>query len=219
MELSTMRTRLRRRIGNPSVTDVPDSTLTEVINIGYREIADRFRFHDVRVRFEFPTVASTRNYELPAGLLSIIRLRDVDNQRRIIKMDDARAAELLDTDTEGQPLHYIRYENTIDLHPTPDDVYDLELYYKGNIVDLVDAADEPVLPEPWHEGILRLAKHYYYIDQGDAQKSTLAYNEYELWLRTKPVEVDEEKTDFDSGVSVPTLSDRVTQRLDFDHSP
>ena len=85
MDLTTMRTRLRARIGNPDVVDVPDDDLTRIINSAYGDIADRFRFHKVRKICTFPTVSNTQDYGLPADLLEIMKVRDQTNGRQLRK--------------------------------------------------------------------------------------------------------------------------------------
>lgn len=209
MDLSTIRTRLRRQVGNPSITDVADSLLNEHINVAYREIADRYRFNNVRKLCRFSTIASTRRYSVPEDYSNAIRLRDLTNKIRLEKLDSRRLFELTDIDTTGKPTKYTIVKDWIELHPTPDDVYEIEMYYKAEIVELSADGDIPALPTAWHQGILLLSKHYYYVEEGDVPKSLAAFNAYEQWLATKPVELDEEKADYDSGVSIPTLETSI----------
>ncbi len=218
MDLLTLRTRVRKQVGNPTTVDVPDADLTQHVNTAYRDISNKYRFHKVRKLCTFPTVAGTRRYGLPTDCAAVIRVRDTTNEVRLEKLDDMRAAHLIDTDVEGKPTQYTRYRDWLDLHPTPDDVYTIEVFYKGEIVDLSADGDDPVLPTSWHEGIIKLAKYYYYDEQGDIPKATSAFNAYELWASRQPIEVDEEKVDFDSGVSLPTLGNVLGPRLDFDHA-
>lgn len=219
MQLSVMRDTLRRRIGNPSTVDTPNSDLTSNINSAYEEIANRFRFRAMRKSTTVPTVNGTLAYGLPADAVAIINIRDATNEKRLIKLDDKRRAALVDVATTGKPTAYFLLQTTYELYPKPDGVYSIILFYKASYTGLSADGDIPVLPLSWHEGILRLAKHYYYSDQSDNPKATLAFNEFDLWAMRQPLEVDEEKGDFDSGVSIPTLSENLTERLDFDHSP
>lgn len=209
MDLSTMRTRLRARIGNPDTTDVPDADLTRIVNSAYGDIADRFRFHMVRKICTWDTVSGTQDYGLPTDLLEIIKVRNQTEGWQIKKGDYVDAAdkwERSDSVIESRPTHYIRYRNFMRLEPTPDGVYTIELFYKAGVVNLVDNADEPILPSTWHEGIIKLARHYFYDEKGDIPKAQYALAIYNSWLSTKPNEVDEEKKDLDKGVRIPTLA-------------
>lgn len=208
MILSTMRTKLRKRIGNPDIFDVPETDLTEHINSAYRDIADRFRFHKVRKMCTFPTVSGTKDYQLPSALAAIISVRDKTTGQKITKTDvrDDAGQESENSDVQGIPCKYIRFRNFIRFEPTPDGVYSVEIFYKADVVDLSADGDEPILPESWHEGILKLARHYYYDGKPDVAKAQYALSIYQSWLSTKPVEVDEEKRDLDKGVRIPTLA-------------
>lgn len=217
MQLSDMRTKLRKRIGNPSTTDVADTTLNEHLNTAYGEIANEFRFRKVRKLCTFDTVADQAEYGLPSDCLAVLRVRDTTNELRLEKLDDRRFAELTDTDETGEPTGYVRFRDWITLVPTPDDAYTIQLHYKADVTDLSADADEPVLPSVWHRGIVMLAAFYYYDEEGDVPKAQSAYNVYELWASKKPVEVDEEKTDFDSGVTIPSLG-TTPKALDFNES-
>lgn len=209
MDLTTMRTRLRARIGNPDTTDVPDATLTRIINSAYTDIADRFRFHSARKLCTFPTVADTQDYGLPTDLIEIMKVRDQTNGWQLSKadyLDEAAKEERSDSVITERPRFYIRYRNFIRLEPTPDGVYTIELFYRAGITELSADGDTPILPSAWHEGIIKLARHYFYDEVGDIPKAQYALSIYNSWLSTKPNEVDEEKKDLDKGVRIPTLA-------------
>lgn len=208
MILSVMRTRLRKRIGNPDTNDVPDVDLNDHINQAYRDIADRFRFHKVRKMCSFPTVSGSKDYALPSALSVIMSVRDKTTGAKIKKGDtfDDATQESEDHDITGIPISYVRFRNFIRFEPTPNGVYNVEIFYKADVVDLVADDDAPILPETWHEGILKLARHYYYDAKPDVAKAQYALAIYQSWVSTKPVEVDQEKRDLDKGVRVPTLA-------------
>lgn len=208
MNLTMMRTRLRKRVGNPDTTDVPDADLNEHINQAYRDIADRFRFHQVRKLCTFDTSSGNKDYALPSALTAIINVRDRTTGAKLEKTDyfDDATQESADDDVDGIPTKYIRLRNFIRLEPTPDGVYTIELFYKAGITELTADTESPILPDAWHEGIIKLARHYYYDVKPDVAKAQYALSIYQSWLSTKPVEVDEEKKDLDKGVRIPTLA-------------
>lgn len=103
------------------------------------------------------------------------------------------------------------------LFPTPDAVYTIEFLYRVIPAVLGADGDVPGVPPAWHRGIAIYATYMYYADQGkDQQKATFAFNEFSAWAKTKPVEMQEEMTDMDQGVELPTLGEGSAQRLDFD---
>jgi hypothetical protein len=214
MNLFEMRTQLRSRIGNPTITDVPDSVLTQELNAAYLDIEDRYRFHKARKRCQFLTVPGQSRYDLPSDVLSVFRVSDETNHRKMIKIGERDAPQTL-----AKPMRYVRYRDWLELDPTPDGVYTMEVYYKYFHGRMSEDQHVPGLPLAWHEGIVVLAKYNYYINIAtDQVKAGAAYQAWELWIRTKPTEIDEESVDIDSGVEVVPLNMSTTDRLDFDHS-
>ena len=141
--------------------------------------------------------------------------------KRLTKLGDRGAGEqdnlsVPDANTQGNPVSYARWGEGIQLYPQPDGVYQIEVYTKRQVTSLSADGDTPVIPTSWHNGIVLLARWYYYDSIGDLPKAEYAYNTFKLWLADKPVEIEEEKSDIDSGVAIPTLA-RPTSRLDFDH--
>jgi hypothetical protein len=217
MNLGEMQTKLRRQIGQPSLNAVPDLELTEHLNGAYRDISNKYRFHQVRRVVTFNTIALNDRYNLPSDCASIMRLRDATNEVKLEKWDDRRFSGRKSAAIPGKPQFYLRNENYVQLVPTPDAVLVMELKYKAVIAGLVSVIDVPTLPLTWHEGIVRLARFKYFEDATDLPKAKAAWDLWQAWLADQPIEVDEEKTDFDSGVSVPTLEGGLSPRLDFNH--
>lgn len=218
MNLLEMRTKLRKRVGNPDTTDVPNTDLDENINSAYRDIASRFRFHKVRKLCVFDTIIGTKRYGLPTDTEALLRVRNNTRGTKITKEDDSFTArqEGDANEVQGTPLTYARQRDWILLDPTPDAVETIEIYYKAGIADLDSDGLVPILPASWHEGIVKLARHYFYDEKGDAPKAQYALATYTSWLSTKTVEFDEEKSDYDKGVRVVSLERPVRARVSFD---
>jgi len=146
-------------------------------------------------------------YGIPSDCEQVLRLRDATSGWKIRKADDRDEAlqEALENEISGKPTSYIRQRDWVRLDPTPDGAYVIEMFYLASIIELSADADVPVIPASWHEGIVKLARHYFYDDSGDVPKSQYALSIYNSWLTTKPNEIDEEKRDLDKGVRLPTL--------------
>lgn len=213
MTIAELRARLRRQIGNPSATAVTDATLDIYINGAYRDIAEKYKFHKVRRICRFDTVAGSDKYDLPTDTGTILKVRDLTNENRLRMYDPNEVFENVVTET--YPKAYAHIRDWIQLFPTPDDVYTIEVMYKANVYDLSDINTTPVMPSSWHEGIPLLARHKYYDDAGDVGKAIYALNVFKNWVQDKPVEVNEEKSEIDAGVRLPSLA-RTYPRYDFD---
>jgi hypothetical protein len=221
MQLVDFRTNLRARIGNPTTAEVPDATLTDLINDAASELADRFEFHDVRKIVTFPTVApvgtvTTTRYNIPADCLAVLSVWNTGStanptaQGKLEKRDEAWLAQQQTDPTNpitGIPLAYVRQRDWIELSPAPDDVYTIRLTYKATNT-MVQDTDTPVTPVTWDKGILHLARAKFYDEiRLDTEKAKWAFTVYETWVQSKPVEVEEEDfADNVEGVVMPTLS-------------
>lgn len=205
MNLTQFRTALRARVGNPTTAEVPDTELTDRINESVKDIADRYGFHKGRKVVTFPTVIDTPRYALPTDCLVVMKLRHPLENEQLRKRDETWASERMTLDA-GRPTDYLRERDWVQLFPTPDDVYILELMYKAAPASLLADVDEPVTPVSWDEGVLLLARAKYWDFRLDVQKATHAYNVWERWVSTKPSEISEELfADDTEGVIIPTL--------------
>lgn len=214
MEFSEMITSLRRRVGRPTTTEVPDDTLKEVINRAYKEIATKYPFNEVRCITSFNTTADDARYQVPTDSNMIYRVWDDTNKKKLHKRGVRFMTGLPDNLPNGKPLHYVRVRNYIQLIPTPDAEYSIKLYYKLDLTELEANDDVPVLPPSWHEGILLKARHMYYDDRGEVGKAIYALNAWKEWISDKPSEIDEEKDDMDdTGVVIPSLGHEYSRGL------
>lgn len=218
MNLGEMLVSLRRQLGNPTTTDVTDTVLTDTINTAYQEIVSKYNFRRVKQLCRFDTVQGQSTYNLPAGVDAVLKVRNSTSDRRLEKWGDRRHAERMDDGIEGDPTYYVLMENFIRVWPVPDDAYTIEVYYRGSLSNLTSNSQTPVIPTSWHTGIVKLARHHYYDEvEGDLVKADAAWKSFALWANGRVIEADEEKTDFDSGVSIVPLDTAGSPRLDFNH--
>lgn len=221
MNLLDIRTSLRKRIGNPDANSVPDADLNEVINEAYQEICDEYRFRATRELATFSTVVGANAYGLPSNCLRVKKVKDCTNDNRILKRTHEWALEnTSDTDTPGKPLNYALYENYIKLFPTPNGIYTISLHYQLLITDLASDSDIPIIPDPWHRGLILFSRYKYYDYKGLIPMAQYTYRGWQAWLSGKPNELEEEE--FEEGImtgsAVPNLASIAGRVLDFDHS-
>ncbi len=220
MDLLAIRTRLRPRIGNPSVADVADSLLTQHINDALEEIVDRFKFKALWVRCEFTTVIGTDRYLISGSTDQVADVWDRTNGVELSGIVPTGLAMVDDVDVEnGKPEKFLVFDGYIRLLPPPDGAYVISFHNKKRVTVLTQDTDVPEIPQTWHRAVLLLSAYYYYSDTGkNMAKGVAAYNEYSAWIRGKPVEADEERKYAATGVRFPGL-ESAGPRLDFDQSP
>lgn len=210
--LANIRTSVRKRIGNPSDVLVLDTDLNDVINRAIKDLADRYRFHATRKVATFLTVAGTDKYVLPPDYNVVMKVarQDASTFGKIWKTSFGWINNH-PSQINGKPTKYAIAQNYIQLWPTPDIVYTIQLMYRFNPVALAADGDTSPLPSAWDEGIILCSRHMYWDDNGDVSKATYALNKYNQWLEGKSDEIGLEYfADWEQGVSIPTLS-RDTQ--------
>ncbi len=221
MNLSDMETLLRSMIGGPSTTDVPNTWLDARLNEAHKEIAIKFKFHNGRNLVTFSTVAAQAKYNNPGDCYAMFSIRDNTNGKPLTRIGYSKYAHrddsLVSPQPNGKPEKWIRYRNFFIMIPTPDDIYVNEMFYATAPPDMVNPTDTPIVPEPWHIGICRLARVYHWDLKGDTGKYTSTLLSYTNWVGTMPSEIEEEAEFLDQGVEIPTLSHGVDKRLDWDH--
>jgi hypothetical protein len=221
MDLSTLQTRLRERIGNPDTTDVPNATLTLRINEALVDILDKFTFHAAKTTdSSIVTVDDTESYALPAGVDVLINVRDTTNGVKLRKMDRNEYDELVTSTlrTNAKPTAYFRDLTYIYLDPIPDGAYTIKLRYRKATTELSASGDTPTIPVSWHHGIVLLARVKHYEVKEDWPKALAAQSAFDSWVSTKSDEIAEEaKVNEDFKVRLPQLETGLS-RLDFDHA-
>ena len=216
MDFAALKARLRLTVKQPDTTDLTDVDAGGYINSGYVDLCGRYPYHQTRKRCEFNTTSGEEKYQLPLDCSAVLRLKNMTLGYKLWKAGDRLVADRLSEHANellSMPRRYVRYRNYVELVPTPDGVYTIEVFYLAVPVLLDAAIDTPILPISWHDGIWMRAKWYYYMDRGDIAQQTNALNQYKVWLLDKPSEIDEESRDIDSGVELPELTRNYSPSL------
>lgn len=221
MKHSDMIALVRRRIGNPTTTDVVDSVITGHINDAYEEVRDKFKHTRGRKREQFTTTINVGRYKISDVTETLYKAWDRTNKLELERVGiNVLTEEDFDGTLIGKPTKIARFEDYVQLLPVPDGAYVIELYLKEIFTPLVGVNDVPDIPQAWHRGVCILAAfNYYDVDGGDAAKATYQMQVFKNWLEDKPVEAHDETEGIDSGVEIPSLGRAITKALDFDHSP
>ena len=216
MNLLAFRTKLRSMVGNPTIAEVPDIALDTRLNEAVKDITEKYGFHKGRKLSTFPTVPGTSRYTIPADCTVVMKLRYPGGNYALRKRDETWASEN-QTLADGKPTDYLRERDWLQLFPTPNAIYYLELFYKVDPPDLVADADMPLFPSTWDNGALYLARYKHWDHVGDLAKAALAMNAWIMWVRDKPNEIAEELfADDTEGVQLMLPNRRSHARFDFD---
>lgn len=223
MNLATLATALRKKIGSPSTTDVPDSpNIYGHINNAYNEIFNKYKFKRRRGKAKFTTSAGIGKYIVSDLTDVIYTVWDRTNGRSLEKVGKTILSQRDYASTppasvqDGIPTQWDHAETYLHLLPVPNGAFVIEFVYRVIFSALATTDAVPVIPLSWHRGIVILAAHMYYDDEGgDPQKATYHKNAFKDWVADQPVEEHEETESIDSGVQIPTLGGpSLTRRPD-----
>lgn len=172
LDLATMRTELREHLGVGDEFATPECDL--LLNRSWWEIQKKFKFRENEMSYEFDTIISTRDYNLPSGFAAIERLALIDSngdyhQMKSLSIDEAIQATTTNIDSDSTPTHYQRRGDVIKLYPTPNEVFTMVLYYQETLADLISTG--PPIPQEWHEIILYGAIQRGHARYGSVNKS------------------------------------------------
>src|SRR5256885_608867 len=157
MNLDQMRTLLRTRIGNPSITDVPSTpNLDSHINDACQEVLNKYKFKKRRARARFTTQIGIDKYNVRQTTDVIYKVWDRTNGKELERVGKSVLSER-DYDSSpnnlvqnGKPSQWTYMEAYLQLLPPPDGAYNIEFVYKVLYTPLVNSGDVPVVPTPWH---------------------------------------------------------------------
>lgn len=211
-------TQMRAGILSATSTDINDWTngnqdLDLYINKSWWDIMDQFDFREKEAGpLVFPTVVGTRSYDLSTVVSPIVfdalqrvAIEDINDFKHtdLILMSDFTYENVYvnDTSLESKPVNYFCRNSLIYIYPTPDQIYNISLYY---LQVLSDITVTPVIPQAWHEIIESGAKWRALLDKQDYQKADeiRKHQTYLINSRT-PVKVKELSDSKYAGVEIP----------------
>jgi hypothetical protein len=84
----------------------------------------------------------------------------------------------------GEPEFYVYYGTSIELFPSPNSAYSLEMRYRTQSPLLVSSNDTPVLDERWHSAILYKTVAILEASRNNPEGEALANNRYLQYVNT-----------------------------------
>lgn len=215
MSLTTqnIRDKVRKNLGSLDSSDsgADDTSIDLLINQAWWEICDKFHFREREAFSTFPTIAGQSSYNVPGDFLSIQNIAIQDNNsyqwtpldRMTIDEYDQVNEPNPDTTTYDAPLRYFRRSNLIYLSPTPDQVYQLQLWYVDILPNLTSGVS-PSIPQSWHEIILYGATWRGALEITSDQEKFQIYSGlyYAQLASAEPIEAKEEGDTHRGGASV-----------------
>jgi hypothetical protein len=153
MGFDAIQTEVIARLGNRG--DIAARSVTW-INDAYFEILmnPRFTFFELDSAQIAATTIGQRTYSLPADLWFILSLRDNTNNIKLQRTHTMVLDKI--APTSGQPVRYARFGLAVELDPTPNGVFTLQLRYRKRVTELAPGGSM-IIPREWDEPVTVLA--------------------------------------------------------------
>ena len=153
MTPADIETAARRKYNSVNSSFYSSEEIYDLIYQAELEIARETKMLEGLTTISGGTVAGTKAYAYPSGVLELRRV-EVDGQRlnKIDLLDDD-AVTLLDSNTtnQGTPTYYYEWDNTINLRPIPDtSSLQIRVYYFKDPARVTSASQTLEVPALFH---------------------------------------------------------------------
>lgn len=141
--------------------DLDQSEVSFYVNMAYEEVRDATE-HALSEKIAVSSTTSGENrIELPSDFGSPINVSVLTSQigsGRTMRRVSASRVDSTGFFPLGTPQRYVLFNNWMELHPSPDSGYSIQLRYNSMLTDLVALGDVPSVSTPWRKAILYLAE-------------------------------------------------------------
>jgi len=196
---------MRWRLGNR--TDI-QSRLSTWLNDAYFELllSPRFTFYQLDKAYSWTTPGHQRAFFLSTMLPDLWFILNMRNDTYQIKLRRKDPSEFDRTwQVEGIPTRYTRFDDRIELDPTPDMDYDLTIRYRTRPPEL-QANTESWIDREWDEVITTMAvqKGWEALEQWDKASAQKQLIETQLARRFDAFQMDDADSEATIGVEYGT---------------
>jgi hypothetical protein len=209
LTIAQMRSLVRKPLGVEETDDGwSDTDVDLLLNMTLWELTEIL---DLRLKEEESTdttVDGTRDYDMPAAYeaLEIVSITDPDTNKHVplIRTTDIAVEQVYDEDEDsrGFPTHYYRRNGFIRLHPTPDDEYTLNIFYRQEVSSIDTDSTATGLPRNWDEIVVAGAIARGYINLGDWIRSNAAESRYHTLIGKRTPTKAKEAKDENAGLRI-----------------
>lgn len=168
-------------------TDVTLSEASFWANIAYQEVATRIRYATDEALAVSSTTSGENRLALPSNFAYPIQ---VSNLSAVGTSRELRGAEAYAFDSRstalGTPEQYALYGTWLEMWPSPDSAYSIQLRYGTKMASLVSSTATPAFDERWHFGVALLAAAYVAAAKDDGESEAQNKARYLSYMGSTP---------------------------------
>lgn len=167
----------------------------------YHHITQAVELPEAAAVATVPMIIGTRAYALPTNYFSVYSVRNVTTNKRMFQVEQGRY-DALSTVTSAPPDRYAIFFQTINVHPTPDAIDDVQVRYRKVFTDLTTDATAHALPDVWDEAIIMLASAYGFDHLNEIERSRHYKGQTRSFIRAQNSRLGAELLDRNEAIAV-----------------
>jgi hypothetical protein len=155
-------------------------------NAAYEEITSRIEFRPMEALAYSSTTSGENRVALPSDFQADINLSNLSKtyERNLTKVDgsyiDSQSTSL------AAPTQYAIYGEWMELYPSPDSSYSLQLRYHAKLPTLVESTSTPLIDSRWHMAWVYKTTEMLHAARRDSEGEMLAQNRYLGFMGSTP---------------------------------
>ena len=167
-------------------SDFPASEASFWANAAYEEITTRIEYRPKESLAFSSTTSAENRIALPSDFEADISLSNLSKtvDTNLVKIEgtdiDSRKTEL------AEPTHYAVYGTWMELWPSPNSSYSLQLRYHAKLPTLLESTATPLIDSRFHIGWVYKTTEMLHAARRDAEGELLARNRYLGFMQSTP---------------------------------
>lgn len=175
MDLSQLRTRVRRLSGVRLTELLPDADLDELLNEAYRELMGLRQWPFLRRELDLTVAKGDREVEVATPMRHIEGVA-LSNGRRLRQVTVHDLDRLVDRDDVPE-VYARRDERTLTLWPTPAEQVQVRVWAQESPADMTATSDVPVFEPEFHAALAYMTAARVLAEEGDDSGRASMYAE------------------------------------------
>lgn len=184
-------------------SDIPASTVSFLVNEAMHQVLE-VAPSQIQEKLAISSTTSGENrFWLPDDYMEPISLSYLSNvgSYRTLRLTSARRFDAKGFTPVGIPDQYALFNEWIELYPSPNSAYSLQLRYRSYVTDMQDSGDAPSVSTSWRYAVLLKSKQLLADFVADPALAALYENQYLTHVAT--LDTDQAKRQNDkSGMGV-----------------
>lgn len=178
--LAEIASRATTRIGRRADISLSDASFW--VNVAYQEVAQAAPSALMETITVSSTTSGENRLELPADCMEVINLSwltDIGHgSARTLRRTSVDRADQAGFSPNGKPQEYALFNNWMELWPSPDSSYSLQLRYYAYPSDMTATTAVPSLATEWRPAVLYLAEAFLHEHVGNELEAASARARY-----------------------------------------